>query len=443
MNEFFIIKGGRPLEGKIEVRGSKNAASKMMIATLLTDEPCTIENVPFSAETDITRELCEIIGSKVILDPANHILTLETPDVKTSLVPQLSKKNRIPVLALGPLLHRRGVAEVPVLGGCPIGHRPINFHLEALAKMGVKIERREHSYFAQGDKITGGEIKFPWSSVGATENVLLAAVLADGKTTIANAAVEPEVLNLVDMLQKMGARITVDEKQRFIEIQGVSKLNGVSVRVIPDRNEVVSFAVAGLATGGSVLVSGAIEKHIDKFIEKVKETGGKVITSDQGIGFIAPSSYQNVFVETSAHPGFMTDWQQPFSVLLTQAQGESIIHETIYEDRFGYVKDLGRMGASISISTDCPEERKCRYYGEQSSHVAFIQGPARLQGSEMRVTDLRAGMAHLIAAFTAKGQSIISGIEHIDRGYEKIDERLRQLGAHIERIQDPQIANRQ
>jgi len=439
MIEKFIIQGKKPLKGEVEIRGSKNAASKMMVASLLTDEPCLLENVPLSGEVEITKELCEMIGSKVKIDPLTSSCLIETSEIKTSLVPELSKKNRIPILALGPLLHRKGIAEVPVLGGCPIGHRPINFHIEALTKMGIKIERREHSYFAQCESIHGADIYFPWTSVGATENVLLAAVLAKGKTSIENAAMEPEVINLVEMLNGMGAQITVDGKKQRIEIQGVPKLRGVSVSVIPDRNEIVSFAVAALTTGGSIFLPRTDSKNLESFIEKVRNAGGSVSIEKGGIRFSSAASYRGIFIETAPFPGFMTDWQQPFSVLLTQAEGESIIHETVYEDRFGYIKDLKRMGASVAVSTDCPQGVKCRYFGEQFNHVASIKGPTPLHGVSLEVKDLRAGMAHVIAALAAEGESVISGIEHIDRGYEKIDERLHALGADIQRVRVEQV----
>ncbi len=208
MTDKFLIKGGVPLEGSTIVRGSKNAATKLMIASLLTDAPCVIENIPLSAEIDITRELCEKIGSTVSFED-DHTIRIETPDIRTSRVPELSRKNRIPILALGPLLHRTGIAEVPVLGGCPIGHRPIDFHVAALRDMGVRIERREHSYYAEAAEIRGAHIAFPHPSVGATENVILAATRARGTTQIKNASVEPEILNLIDMLRMMGARISV------------------------------------------------------------------------------------------------------------------------------------------------------------------------------------------------------------------------------------------
>lgn len=427
------IRGGRPLKGEAEVRGSKNMASKMMIASLLTDEPCVIENIPLSAETDITRELCEHIGSRVAVGK-ERICRLVTPSIRNTRLTELTRKNRIPILALGPLLHRQGYAEVPVPGGCSIGHRPINFHVEALKSMGAQVERRPESYFVQAKEIHGADIDFPFPSVGATENVMLAAVLAHGKTVIRNAAIEPEIFGLAGMLKSMGADIEHDEKRRLIEINGVEKLHGVEARVMPDRNEAVSFAVAALATGGDVFVHGAREQDLISFLEKIKEAGGLYEVQADGIRFSGSGSYRALNLETSPHPGFMTDWQQPFSVLLTRGRGESIIHETIYEDRFGYTRDLNRMGAKISVLTDCPSGFVCRFHGQGSGHTAVIAGPAKLQGTEIVMTDIRAGMAHMIAALVAEGESVISGVEHVDRGYEKIDERLRELGADIKRV---------
>ena len=433
MTEKFIIKGGKPLEGEIETRGSKNAASKMMVASLLTDEPCTVENVPLSLEIELTKELCGTIGSEVSLI-GDHVYRIETKTVKNSLVPELSRRNRIPVLTLGPLLHRKGFAEVPVSGGCPIGHRPINLHVDALAKMGVTFQRKENSYYVKASRIRGAEIDFPYPSVGATESVILTAVLAEGKTKIINAAVEPEILNLVSMLNSMGAKIIVKEDKREFEIDGVSKLSGVKARVMADRTEAASFASAALATGGEVFIKGAEERPLKSFLEKVLEAGGFFEVLGGGIRFSGAVKYGPVFIETAPHPAFMTDWQQPFCVLLTQSAGESIIHETVYEDRFGYTKDLHRMGADIEVSDLCLGPNPCRFFGKDFRHSAKIKGPSKLHGADITMTDIRAGMAHVIAALVAEGESVISGIEHIDRGYEKIDERLRALGADIKRV---------
>jgi len=432
---YFVIQGGRPLKGAVRVRGSKNAASKMMVASLLTDEPCVLENVPFSAEIDITRELCENIGSKVSLDTgdAAHCCVIETKGIARSLVSELSRRNRIPILALGPLLHRSGIAEVPFLGGDPIGHRPIDFHLAALLEMGVKIERKERSWRAEASRIEGARIAFPFPSVGATENVLFTAVLAKGRTVIRNAAVEPEIIATIGMLRQMGADIVYDVSRREIAIEGVRRLGRARVRVLPDRNEMVSFAAAALATGGDIVVHEATEEYVGRFCEKVREIGGVAEPDGEGIRFFAKGPFMATAVETAPHPGFMTDWQQPFCVVLTQAEGESILHETVYEDRFGYVKDLRAMGADIVVSDECGNVA-CRWARRTFNHRARIRGPVKLRGTYMAMTDIRAGMAHLIAALAAEGESVISGVEHIDRGYEKIDERLRELGADIRRI---------
>lgn len=434
MAEKFIIQGGKPLHGEIEIRGSKNTAPKMMIASLLTSEPCMIENIPFSAEIDITAELCEKAGSVLALDASSHLCRIETKRVITSQIPELSRRNRIPILALGPLLHRNGRAEVPVPGGCPIGHRPVNFHFDALAKMGVRIERKEHSYVAEAHDIHGADIRLSYPSVGATENVLLTSVLARGKTAISNAAVEPEITNLIEMLSSMGARIKCDIASRSIEIDGVSRLKGVSSRVMPDRNEAVSFASAVLATEGEALVHGVAEEYLSAFLSALTSIGAKFKPEKDGIRFWGKKPYRAITIETSPHPGFMTDWQQPFCVALTQAEGISRIHETVYEDRFGYAKDLARMGASIEISDECPNDHPCRFFGSTFNHSAKIKGPSLLTGASITMTDVRAGMAHIIAALAAKGESIITGIGHIDRGYEDIDGRLRILGADIVRV---------
>jgi len=451
MAERLVIRGGKSLRGSAEIRGSKNAATKMMVAALLTDEPCIIENIPFSSDIDITKELCESVGAKVSLT-SDRCCIIEAKEIRQARIPELSRRNRIPILALGPLLHRKGKAEVPVLGGCPIGHRPINFHVDALSKMGAKIERRERSYYAEAQKLHGAEIELPYPSVGATENVILTAILARGKTILRNAAVEPEILNLIEMLSQMGAKIKVAATNRRIEIEGVSGLKGTRVRVMPDRTEIVSFAIATLATRGEVFIKDADSTNLQAFLEKIEEINGGYESlpdrtspayhtaneqiasglSPSGIRFWGKGPYRATTIETAPYPGFMTDWQPPMAVLLTQAEGESIIHETVYEDRLGYLGDLARMGVKSELSEKCLGNA-CRFFGQTYQHSARIFGPTALHGSETKVTDIRGGMAHLIAALVAEGESVITGIEHIDRGYEKIDARLRALGAEIER----------
>jgi UDP-N-acetylglucosamine 1-carboxyvinyltransferase len=273
------------------------------------------------------------------------------------------------------------------------------------------------------------DLKFP--SVGATENALLAGVLARGTTTITNAALEPEVVDLIKLLQKMGAIIGLGSG-RTIVIEGVTSLHGARHRILPDRNEAVSFGVLGVASGGSVRVAGAVQGHLMTFLNTIRKAGGRYDVEDGGIVF-SGGALKAVEVETDAHPGFMTDWQQPLSVLLTQANGTSVIHETIYEDRFGYVDDLNAMGANIETFSKCLGELPCRFQGMGFRHSAVIHGPTPLTGTTMRVRDLRSGMAHVIAALVAHGTSVIEGVEEIDRGYERLDERLRALGAVISR----------
>lgn len=428
----FVVQGGKRLEGEIRLAGAKNAATKMMVASLLTEEPCVLQNFPRIGDTEITAELCRHIGSNV--DVFGSTLTIHTQAVKNSQVQELSRRNRIPILALGPLLARVGEAEVPILGGDKIGPRPVNLHIKALEALGAEIEITEKSYKARTKNgLKGAAIQFDFPSVGATENAILAAVLAKGKTTLRNSALEPEVLDLVKMLQKMGAIIELGAN-RDIHIEGVPRLHGATHTILPDRNEAVSFACLAIATSGKVLVRDAVQEHLITFLNVVRRLGAEYRVVPEGILFWRPNSLRPVEVKIDVHPGFMTDWQQPLAVLLTQVQGTSAIHETIYEDRFGYATDLNSLGANIKIFDDCPKEDACRFRGKGFFHFAAVSGPTKLHGGAMRVRDLRSGMVNVIAGLVADGTSEIEGVEEIDRGYEQIDERLRNLGAAISRI---------
>ena len=357
----FIIHGGKPLYGEITLSGAKMGAPKLMIASLLTDEPCILENYPHIGDTSITAELLEVIGSRI--DVVGSVAKITTPEIKSNRVTQLTRKNRIPILALAPLLARTGEAEVPVLGGDKIGARPVDIHLEALSKLGVQIQITKNSYHAWAkDGLQGTAIELRFPSVGATENTMLAAVLAEGKTVIKNAALEPEIIELVKMLQKMGAIIELCPP-RTIMIEGVASLHGVTHRIIPDRNEAISFAALAIATNGKILVKGAVQEHLITFLNSVRRMGAEYEVTPDGISFFRAPSDANpdikkplkaLSIETATHPGFMTDWQQPFCVAMTQANGVSTIHETIYEDRFAYAHDLNEMGAKIRVSTECP-----------------------------------------------------------------------------------------
>lgn len=420
------------MSGEITVMGAKNAATKLMVASLLTDEPCVLENFPVVGDAEITAELCRSVGSTVEIK--KNELHIHTPKIKSSKVSELSRRNRIPILALGPLLARVGEAEVPIVGGDKVGPRPVDLHVKALRALGAEVEITQTSYKASAKNgLHGTAINFEFPSVGATENAILSSVLAKGKTVLKNAALEPEIMDLVKMLQKMGAIIELGANRDFY-IEGVERLHGVRHRIVPDRNEAVSFACLAIATNGKILVKGAVQDHLITFLNVMRRMGAEYEVVPGGIIFSRPNSLRPLRLTTAVHPGFMTDWQQPLTILLTQADGESEIHETIYEDRFGYAADLDLMGARVEILRDCPPDAHCRFFGKDDAHYAKIYGPTPLKGMKLKVRDLRAGIAHVLAALVASGESEIEGVEEIDRGYEKIDERLRALGADIKRI---------
>ncbi len=421
------------MKGEIEVKGSKNAATKALIASLLTDEECVFENFPQIGDAEITFDLCRAFGSEIKQDGSN--VSIRTSVIKNATASALTRKNRISILALGPLLAREGKAEVPILGGDKIGHRPVDIHLSALKSLGAEIEVLENSFVATAPNgLKGAKIHLRYPSVGATENVILAAVLAVGKTVIKNAAIEPEIIDIIKMLQNMGAIIGLGA-DRIIYIEGVKKLKGVKHKILADRNEAASFACLAVAgVGNKIKVKGAVHEHLITFLNALRRVNGEYRVEDDGIVFWRGNGLSAIELETDTHPGFMTDWQQPFTILLTQANGVSVIHETVYENRFGYTGDLNFMGANIKVFSKCLGELNCRFNAEGYPHSAVISGPTLLVGRNLKVLDLRAGMAHLIAALIAEGESVIEGVEEIDRGYENIDERFKKLGADIKRI---------
>ena len=432
MAHSFVVKGGKKLVGRVRVSGAKNAASKMMVASLLTDERVTLRNFPAIGEMNIVAELCESIGST--LARSKRMLSIHTPTIKSCEVLSLSRRNRIPILTLGPLLVRAGKAAVPILGGDKIGPRPVGLHFDALTAMGAKITVTEKSYMAEAPNgLHGAKIEFSFPSVGATENTILSGVLAKGKTLICNAAVEPEIIDLIKMLQKMGAIIGLGAN-RTIEIEGVERLRGTTHSIIPDRMEAASFACLAAATGGRIFVEDARQEDLITFLNAFRRIGGGYEVYDDGIEFWRERPLTGIEFETDTHPGFMTDWQQPFVALLTQAKGVSVVHETIYEDRFAYARDLNAMGANIKVFSKCLGEVVCRFNGRGYEHSAIISGPTPLVGGKSVARDLRAGVVQIIAALIAKGTSTIGGVEEIDRGYEDIDGRLCALGADIRRV---------
>lgn len=430
-NQQFIIDGGYSLKGRIRLSGAKNASTKMLIASLLTDEECVFENCPDLNDVRITSEICEMVGSKI--ERSGGTLKIKTPEIINHRVKELNRKNRISILALSPLLHRFGKAEVPIVGGDKIGPRPVNFHIDALKEMGAEIEETGDSYAAKTNGLKGVNVELPYPSVGATENIILAAVLARGRTKISNAAVEPEIIDLIKLLQKMGAIIELGT-DRKICIEGVEKLHGANHYIMPDRNEAVSFAAMAIATNGDIFIEEAQQEVLITFLNAIRKIGGEFEVEKDGIRFFKAGDLKPIELETDTHPGYMTDWQQPLVVLLTQANGISVIHETVYEDRFGYTDELRKMGAEITVFSKCLGEISCRFNGKNHPHSAVIKGPTSLKGIEMEIHDIRAGCAHVIASLIASGQSKISGIEHLDRGYENFEKKLLSLGAKIKRI---------
>ncbi len=423
------ITGGKRLCGEVTVAGAKNAASKMLIATLLTGDAVTLENIPLNQETDIACELVRMLGGEISL--TDHTASVHVLNIAGTSAMQLSRKNRLAILALAPLLHRKGEAFVPRLGGDKIGARPVNFHLDALESMGATIEEDADGYRAScKDRLRGTIIDLPYPSVGATETVLFAGVLARGRTIIKNAAIEPEIIDLVMMLQKMGAIIEL-RAGREIVIVGVEKLHGCVHRVLPDRLEVASFAALALGTRGDILVKGANHRDVITFLNAIRLMGGEYEVRHDGIRFFGSERYRGMQLETDTAPGFSTDWQQPMCVLLTQAEGVSVLHETVYEDRFGYTEALRAMGADISVFENCLGELSCRYKDGNHRHSAVIKGPTLLRSATVAIPDIRAGLAYILAALIAKGTSTLTGVEHLERGYENLYGKLQALGADI------------
>jgi UDP-N-acetylglucosamine 1-carboxyvinyltransferase len=452
-NDVLKVHGGNPLHGEIKVRGAKNLVSKAMVATLLGDTPSRLYGVPAIRDVEVVRGLLELHGVKVstegadfLFDPAN-VGTADADEINVH-----AGSSRIPILFCGPLLHRLGHAFIPDLGGCHIGDRPIDFHLAALRQFGAVVDKTPQGlHLTAPNGLHGTKFELPYPSVGATEQVLLTAVRAEGVTELRNAAVEPEIIDLICVLQKMGAIINV-HTDRVIEIVGVPALRGYHHRPIPDRLEAASWACAALATGGDIMVRGARQVDMMTFLNVFTSVGGAFEVDDApvivdrhlgrtgqaalegGIRFWHPGGeLRAVALETDVHPGFMTDWQQPLVVALTQARGLSIVHETVYERRLGYTDALNTMGATIQVYRDCLGGTPCRFGRRNFQHSAVIAGPSKLHAADLVIPDLRGGFSHLIAALAAEGTSHVFGVNLINRGYEDFDAKLSALGARAER----------
>jgi UDP-N-acetylglucosamine 1-carboxyvinyltransferase len=438
------IKGGKVLQGHIRAAGAKNAMTKLLVASLLSDKKCTFYNVPNIGDVEITVNLCREIGSEIKWDKPNKILEIFTPELKTAYVPQrYSGSNRIPILMIGALLGRTNEdIIVPTIGGDLIGSRPVDLHINALHQLGARIEyremKKEGAYFAQAHQgLKGAVISLNYPSVGATENTILAAIRAKGKTFIKNAAIEPEIIDLILFLQKLGAHITVDV-DRTICIQEAHQFQEVEHTVMTDRNEVASYAMAAISTKGRVFIEGAEHLNMIAFLNQVRKIGGGFHVKSNGIEFFYEQELRGgIHLETDVHPGFMTDWQQPFVVLMTQAHGSSVIHETVYENRFGYTHTLKEMGADIELFTQCLGGKTCRFASSDHDHSLVVKGPTALKAKEISIPDLRAGFAYVMAALLAPDTSTIYNVDFLDRGYEDLVAKLTSLGADITRVALP------
>ncbi|QCR43809.1 UDP-N-acetylglucosamine 1-carboxyvinyltransferase [Curtobacterium sp. SGAir0471] len=430
-----VIRGGKPLVGRIEVRGAKNLATKAMVASLLGDTPSILKDVPDISDVKVVRGLLEVHGVR-ITDPARGELILDPSNVESAHFAEIDAhagSSRIPILFCGPLLHKLGEAFIPDLGGCRIGDRPIDFHLDALRAMGAVVDKQLNGiHLTALNGLKGAKIELPYPSVGATEQVLLSSVLAEGVTELRNAAIEPEIMDLIAILQKMGAIVTV-EPSRTIFIEGVESLRGYTHRAINDRNEAASWASAALATNGDIFVEGADQQDLMTFLNVFRKVGGGFDVQEDGIRFYRErETLRPVVVETDVHPGFMTDWQQPLVVALTQAEGTSIVHETVYENRFGFTDALNEMGADIVVHKEGLPGHDRRVARRPFEQAAVITGPTTLHAANVRVPDLRGGFSHLIAALTAEGESHITNVGIISRGYEHFIPKLRKLGADFD-----------
>ena len=416
----FVIRGGNPLLGTVRISGAKNAALPAMAAALLTEEPVILENIPQVRDIETTRKLLAAMGAEVELGygRAQHRTSiccrnLNSPEASYELV----KTMRASTLVLGPLVARCGRARVSLPGGCAIGARPIDLHIKGLERLGATIVQ-EHGYVeARAERLKGAEIVFDKITVTGTEDLLMAATLADGETIMQNCAREPEVADLADLLNKMGAKIE-GAGTPTIRILGVSKLGGAKHRIIPDRIEAATFIIAGALTDGDLNISGCEPAHLGALLQRLQEVGVKTKNTRDSVRVERTSDLKAADVITEEYPGFPTDMQAQYMALATQAEGTSVITENIFENRFMHALEMVRMGANIKI-----EGRR-----------AVVQGKSPLSGAAVLASDLRASASLVIAALVADGETIIDRVYHIDRGYENIEEKLRGVGAQIRRM---------
>lgn len=415
-----IIEGGNRLVGEVTVSGAKNAVLPLMAASLLVDGWTTITNVPRLRDISTFKALLTHLGSEISTDTPNGAMRIRTRDIKAPEAPyEMVKTMRASILVLGPLLSRFKKARVSLPGGCAIGARPVDLHIMGLKKMGADVSI-DHGYInVAADKLRGAKIYMDTVTVTGTENLMLAAVCADGVTTLENAALEPEVACLAGALNKMGARIT-GAGTDTIKIEGVERLAAVDVRVIPDRIEAGTFMVACAMTRGNVLIKDCPYDNLHALNTKLREAGAEIVEEEGGVRVIGDWPIGSVDVKTIPYPGFPTDMQAQIMAMMTIGSGLSVITETVFENRFMHIGELKRMGADITVDGRC----------------AVVRGVRRLSGAPLMATDLRASASLILAGLVAEGKTEVSRIYHLDRGYQRIEEKLKGLGAKIERVKE-------
>ena len=416
--EKLLIKGGNNLSGKIKCSGAKNAALPMIAATILSDEKIILKNLPYLQDITSIFELLGSMGAEIMLDE-NMDFTISSSNLKDIEARyELVKTMRASILVLGPLLAKYGKAKIALPGGCAIGTRPVNFHLDALRQLGAKINLKNGYIEASAKKLQGNKIKFDGVTVTGTENLMMAATLAEGRTTLTNVAKEPEIIDLADMLNSMGAKISGAGTDEII-IDGVENLHGSKYVIPADRIEAGTYLAAAAVTNGEITVQGINPKRLMKVIYKLNDTGAQITYDDNSISIsMKKDRPRPVDVTTAPFPEFPTDMQAQFSVINAISSGTSNIYETVFENRFMHILELNRMGCDITV---------------QGNH-AVINGVPSLYGAEVMATDLRASASLILAGLCAKGETIVDRIYHIDRGYERIEEKLNYLGADITRL---------
>lgn len=436
--EKLIIKGGKRLKGETTVSGAKNVVLKALVAACLTDEEVVIKNIPFISDLMVMTDIIKHLGGDVRF--GDHVLSVRVKDIKRDTIDlETAAEIRTSFMFLAPLLARKKSSVIPNPGGCRIGARPIDRVINGLKKMNVviKYNSKDGYFHAHTNGLKGATYKFPKNTHTGTETLILASVLASGKTVLENAAQEPEIDELIEILNKMGAKIK-RMKPRTITIKGVKKLHGVKIEIGYDRNEVITLALAAILTGGDILIKGIKRNGISEFLDKLEEAGGGFKEQKNGIRFFYKKPLSSTDILTAPYPAFMTDWQGPWAVLMTKAKGVSTIHETVYESRFTYVHELEKMGGEFEPFNPKVKNPKIFYNFDTKEngqyHALKIKGPVELHNGVVNISDLRAGATLVLGALSAKGESVILGVEHLDRGYEQLDLRLRKLGANIQRV---------